>query len=79
MQVILNRALKPIKNGWSAQAATVGIAAHGFSADIADRNLAYAVRLFLQPFERNGVLEQEGAAMRIELIGEGDIEVVLRD
>ncbi len=59
MRVILKRDTKRIKSGWSSRSATLRLTAHGFSEEVADRNLGRIVRLFLEPFVREGDLERQ--------------------
>lgn len=58
----------------------LGVAAHGYSPEVADKNLERVVRHFLASFEREGVLEQEVSALGIGSGGsEGGIQIVLED
>lgn len=61
MKVIMNHELKRIKSGWSARTdfLGVGLAAHGYSQEVAQANLERTIRLFLAPFKRSGMLENE--------------------
>lgn len=59
MRVIINHEVKPIKNGYLATAQGVKLSAQGYNEEVARRNLERTVRLFLAPFEREGVLEKE--------------------
>lgn len=57
MVVHIQRDIRPIKNGYSASA--LGLAAHGYSPEVADINLERTIRLFLAPFEREHTLAVE--------------------
>jgi len=71
MELIINQEIKRIKNGWAIRAPQLGFTAHGHSQEVARLNLQRGIRLFLQPFQRNGTLETE--IMRIGLkSGNGD-------
>lgn len=78
MLIVLKRDLKPIKNGWSSESPALGIAAHGFSQDVADKNLERAARLFLTPFEREGTFDQRLAALGLQAAEGGpELRIVL--
>jgi hypothetical protein len=54
------------------------IAAHGFSRDEADENLAWTARLFFAPFVRDGTLEGELRTLGVESVeGNGELEILL--
>jgi hypothetical protein len=67
MRIILARELKPIKNGWAAYAQGLGIAAHGATPELADRNLEHTARLFFQPARRAGTLLDQLATLGIQI------------
>ena len=75
MQLILNRESNQIKYGFSSRAMEMGLAAHGYSPEMADKNLERVVRRFLAPFEREGVLVQEVTALGLEVEEDGEAEV----
>lgn len=52
MRVEIHRELTPIVNGWQSRHPEFGLAAHGYSPDVADRNLERTVRLFLMALRR---------------------------
>jgi hypothetical protein len=57
MDVRLDHETYHIKNGWAAWVPQLGCTAHGYSEEAARLNLARCVKLFLQPFQREGTLE----------------------
>lgn len=67
--------------GWASRCPSLGLAAHGYSPEVADKNLERLVRRFLAPFEREGVLEREVAALGLETSpgdGDGGVRITLR-
>ncbi|MDP9313224.1 MAG: hypothetical protein M3R24_20460 [Chloroflexota bacterium] len=70
--IILYREVKPIKNGWCSRCVNLGLAAHGFSPEVADKNLERVVRLFFAPAQREGTLVDELAALGLEPIEDGE-------
>jgi hypothetical protein len=82
MHVVLKRELIPIKAGWSSKSTELGMTAHGYSPETADENLIHAVRLFFQPFYREGNLKEHVSALRLEQVNiddgrEGEIDIDL--
>lgn len=70
MLIILKQEIYQIKNGFAAHSPELGLTAHGYSPEVARRNLERVGLLFLKPFERAGNLKGE-----IQLLGlriEGD-------
>lgn len=59
MLVILKQEIYQIKNGFAAHSPELGVTAHGYSPEVARRNLERVALMFLKPFERQGVLEKE--------------------
>jgi predicted RNase H-like HicB family nuclease len=59
MLIILKQEIYQIKNGFAAHSPELGMTAHGYSPDVARRNLERVALMFLKPFERLGVLEKE--------------------
>ncbi len=79
MPVKLNRELKPIKSEWCSRAPELGLAAHGYNEEVADRNLERTVRLFLTPLQRAGTLQEAITALGLEIVeGQDDLQVVLQ-
>lgn len=72
MAVKLYREQNRVKNGYCARGVILGLAAHGFSPETADKNLERTVRLFLAPFQRQGTLWDEALALGLEPIDDGD-------
>lgn len=73
--MVIERTITKIKSGYSARA--LGLAAHGYSPEVADKNLMRVVRAFLAPFERAGTLAEETAALGLEAIDSLDnVEIV---
>jgi hypothetical protein len=55
----------------------LGVTAHGLTEEIARRNLEHLVVLFLRPFEREGILEEEVDALGLAVEnGEAELSVV---
>lgn len=81
MNIVLNRQVNQIKKGWTSRCSALGVAAHGFSPEMADRNLEIVVRRLLAPFERDGVLlkEVESLEVGVEDKGNPEVRVVVRD
>ncbi len=74
----LNRETNRIRNGWAASIPMLGLAAHGQSPEVADKNLERVVRLFLAPFQREGTLLEETRALGWGEIGDLDqVQIVL--
>jgi hypothetical protein len=59
MNIELNRSMKQIKSGWSAEVEALRIAAHGDTPEDAAANLETLVQAFFAPFEREGTLARE--------------------
>jgi len=80
MQIVLKHNVYRIKNGYAARSPELGLTAHGFSPEIAKRNLERMGLLFLRPFERKGNVREE-----IQLLGlsikhnEGELSVSTND
>lgn len=74
MQIVMKHEMKQIKNGWSARAPELGIAAHGYNEEVAKINLERGVRLFFQPFQRNGTLKSEVEEMGLKASGNANEE-----
>jgi hypothetical protein len=69
VSVELYREVEQIAKGYRSRCPALHIAAHGYSPEVADKNLARAVRLFLAPFQRAGTLREEARTL-----GLGEIE-----
>ena len=74
MQVVLKHEVNRAKNGYCASAYGLGLAAYGISPEVAKQNLERTILLLLQPFQRQGVLEQELASIPVEIV-EDDAEL----
>jgi len=59
MLVVLNHHVNRVIYGFAARASDLGLSAHGPSPDLARRNLERLVELYLQPFQREGTLNEE--------------------
>jgi hypothetical protein len=80
MRVIIKHDLNRVKNGIAARSPELGLAAHGLTEEIARRNLEHLVVLFLRPFERQGILEEEVHALGLAVEdGEAELSVVAMD
>jgi hypothetical protein len=64
MQIVLKHITYQIKNGYAAHSPELGLTAHGYSPEVAQRNLERLGLLFFRPFERQGKLTDE-----VELLG----------
>jgi len=71
MKIVINHDVKLIKNGYLATAKGMRMAAQGYNEETAKANLEHGVRLFLQPFQRNGTLEYEIEMMGLTVLGNG--------
>ena len=79
MLLILKPNLYQIKNGFAAHSPELGITAHGYSPEIARRNLERLALMFLRPFERQGKLMEEIQLLGIKTQGDGanlEVEVI---
>jgi hypothetical protein len=69
--VVLNHDLNRVKNGFAARSRELGLSAHGQSPDLARRNMERLVLLYLQPFRREGTLEQEVRQAGLQVDNDG--------
>jgi len=77
VRVIIKHDLNRAKNGIAARSPELGVTAHGLTEEIARRNLEHLVVLFLRPFEREGILEEEVDALGLAVEnGKGELSVV---
>jgi hypothetical protein len=74
----LYREQNSVKGGWSSRCVTLGLAAHGSSPDVADKNLERVVRLFLAPFQRGGTLQDEVRALGGSVDASDDVQIILK-
>ena len=72
MKVVIKHEMNRIKNGYSARSVALGLTAHGFSEEVARRNLERMVRFLLTPFERSNTLEGELQKMGLDVYNDGD-------
>ncbi len=72
MVIRLTRELNRVKNGYSAAVWALGLAAHGPSPEMADRNLERTVRLFLGPSQRAGTLVNQLDRLQLRYVDDGD-------
>lgn len=63
MTLVLYRTVDRVRDGYRSRCPGLGLAAHGYSPEAADKNLERVVRLFLAPFQREGTLQDELAAV----------------
>jgi len=78
MRVIIKHDLNRVKNGIAARSPELGLTAHGSTEEIARRNLEHLVALFLRPFERQGILEEEVRALGLVVEDSGaELSVVV--
>lgn len=80
MQIVLKHNMYPIKNGYAAHSPELGLTAHGYSPEVARRNLERIAVLFFRPFERQGILQQKIQLLGVETRENGrDLEVITGD
>lgn len=78
MLVKMLRETNQIKNGWASRSVALGLAAHGYSPEVADKNLERMIRLFLAPFQREGTLADEARTLGLGAIEDlDDVDIVL--
>lgn len=76
----LKQSTYQIKNGYAAHSPEIGLTAHGYSVEVAKRNLERIVLMFLRPFERDGRLHKELNLLGLQVEDDGtDIKVVTLD
>jgi hypothetical protein len=75
---MLKHELNRAKNGYIARSAELGLSAYGASPEMARRNLERTAGCFLRPFERQGSLDQEIAAARLNSQPDGGSELKVR-
>jgi predicted RNase H-like HicB family nuclease len=77
VRVVLKHEVNRVKNGFAASCPALGVTAHGHSPEVARKNLERTALLFLRPFERQGVLEEELATVPVVVEqGEGELTVI---
>lgn len=79
MQVVLKHNIYRVKNGYAAHSPELGLTAHGYSPEVARRNLERTGLLFFRPFERQGKLEKEIQLLGLRIEGDGEELVVSTD
>lgn len=73
----LYREVNQIRSGWYARSAFWGLAAHGYSPEVADKNLERVIRQFFAPFQREGTLGEEMQALGLAPIGEEEERLIV--
>lgn len=77
MNLTLYREINQISSGYRSRCPALHMAAHGYSPEVADKNLERSVRLFLASFERAGTLREESRALGLgELNNLDDVQIV---
>jgi len=71
MVLTLYREVNQIAIGYRSRCPALHMAAHGYSPEVADKNLERGLRLFLASFERAGTLRDEARAL-----GLGEVETL---
>ena len=71
MQIILKHDVYRVKNGFAAHSSALGLTAHGYSPEIARRNLERIALLFFKPFERQGKLTEEVRLLGLKMETDG--------
>ena len=71
MLVILKQAVYQVKNGFAAHSPELGLTAHGYSPEVARRNLERTAFLFFKPFERQGKLNEEVKLLGLKIKADG--------
>lgn len=76
MHIVLKHNLYQVKNGVAAHSPELGLTAHGYSPEVAQRNLERTALLFFKPFERQGKLKEEIRLLGIKIKDDGaDLKV----
>ena len=76
MLIELKRQLNQIKAGWHATAVSLGLAARGYSPEVAEINLKAMVGSYFAPFAHNGTLAEEIEALGVSATDDGGSEVL---
>ena len=77
MQIVLKHEVYRIKNGYAAHSPELRVTAHGYSPEVARKNLERIGLLFLRPFERQGTLGEEVKSLQLRVNGdEGELTVL---
>ena len=71
MQVILKHSMYRVKNGFAAHSPELGLTAHGYSPEVAQRNLERIGLLFFKPFERQGKVSEEVKLLGLQSKADG--------
>ena len=71
MQIILKHNLYQVKNGFAAYSPELGLTAHGYSPEVARRNLERIALLFFKPFERQGKVAEEVKLLGLQSKADG--------
>lgn len=71
MQIILKHNVYQVKNGFAAQSPELRLTAHGYSPEVARRNLERIALLFFKPFERQGKLTEEVNLLGLKIETDG--------
>ena len=71
MLVVLKQTVYQVKNGFAAHSPELGLTAHGYSPEVARRNLERTVTLFLKPFERQGVFAEKVKLLKLKVEADG--------
>lgn len=80
MQVVLKHKIYRVKNGYAAHSPELGLTAHGYSPEVAKRNLERISLLFFRPFERQGNLKEEIQLLGLRVESDGvELEVSTDD
>jgi hypothetical protein len=67
MRVVIKHRLNRVRNGIAARSPELGFVAHGPTEELARRNLEHLIVLFLRPFEREGVLQEEVRKLGLQI------------
>ena len=79
MVILLERELTPIKAGWSSGNSSLHLMAHGYSQEVADKNLQRAAAMYFAVLRRGGYLDDVLVKHGLQADGNSEgIEVVLR-
>lgn len=76
--IMLKHELNRVKNGYTARSPELRLAAYGATPEMALRNLEHMANCFLRPFERQGALDQEIAAARLEIEPDGAADLIVK-
>lgn len=75
MKLVLTHQTNRVKNGFAVRSPELGLTAHGHTEQVALLNLRHTIELFLAPFVRDGVLEEQLKQLRVKVVQDGSNDV----